>query len=148
GVPEPAGTLGDTEPRGEGEECDVVIVGSGAGGAVAAASLAEAGLDVLVLEAGRHYERGTHPPDRLRAIGSLYRGAGLTVATGKPPIVVPVGRVVGGTTVVNSGTCFRAPESVLDDWSKRFGIDWAPDLDADFAEAEETLRVQRLDPAR
>jgi choline dehydrogenase-like flavoprotein len=147
-TPEPAGSLGDTEPRGEGEECDVVIVGSGAGGAVAAASLAEAGLDVLVLEAGAHYERGTYPADRLDAIKSLYRDAGLTVASGRPPIVVPVGRVVGGTTVVNSGTCFRAPESVLDDWAGRFGIDWAGDLDADFAEAEETLRVQRLDPDR
>ena len=52
-APEPAGSLGDTVPAGEDEECDVVIVGSGAGGAVAAAALAEAGLDVLVLEAGR-----------------------------------------------------------------------------------------------
>src|SRR6201999_2526603 len=76
----------------------------------------------------------------------LYRGAGLTVATGRPPIVVPVARTVGGTTVINSGTCFRAPEPVLEDWAKRFGIDWAGDLDADFAEAEETLRVQALDP--
>jgi choline dehydrogenase-like flavoprotein len=147
GVPEPAGTLGDTIARGDGEEADVVIVGSGAGGAVAAATLAEAGLDVLVLEAGAHYERDTYPTDRLDAIKSLYRGAGLTVAAGRPPIVVPVGRVVGGTTVVNSGTCFRAPEEVLDDWAKRFGIGWAGDLDADFAEAEETLRVQPLDPA-
>jgi choline dehydrogenase-like flavoprotein len=148
GAPEPAGTLGDTEPRGAGEECDVVIVGSGAGGAVAAATLAEAGLDVLVLEAGRHYERDTYPEDRLDAIKSLYRGAGLTVAAGRPPIVVPVARAVGGTTVVNSGTCFRAPEAVLDDWARRFGIDWARDLDADFAEAEETLRVEPLDPDR
>ncbi|MBS1891254.1 MAG: GMC family oxidoreductase, partial [Actinobacteria bacterium] len=145
--PEPAGTLGDTIAHGEGEEADVVIVGSGAGGAVAAATLAEAGIDVIVLEAGAHYERDSYPTDRLDAIGSLYRGAGLTVAAGRPPIVVPVGRVVGGTTVVNSGTCFRAPEEVLADWNRRFGIDWAGGLDADFAEAEETLRVTPLDPA-
>ncbi|MBS1846151.1 MAG: GMC family oxidoreductase N-terminal domain-containing protein [Actinobacteria bacterium] len=147
GVPEPTGTLGDTRPPGEGEEADVVIVGSGAGGAVAAATLAEAGLDAIVLEAGAHYERGTYPADRLDAIKGLYRGAGLTVAAGRPPIVVPVGRVVGGTTVVNSGTCFRAPEAVLADWQRRFGIGWAGELDAAFAEAEETLRVTPLDPA-
>ncbi|HEX3736200.1 MAG TPA: GMC family oxidoreductase N-terminal domain-containing protein [Solirubrobacterales bacterium] len=147
-LPEPAGSLGDTEPRPEGEECDVVIVGSGAGGAVAASTLAEAGLDVLVLEAGRHHDRDSYPRDQLGAIEGLYRGSGLTVAAGRPPVVVPVAKTVGGTTVVNSGTCFRAPEAVLDDWARRFGIDWAPDLDADFAEAEEMLRVQPLDPER
>jgi choline dehydrogenase-like flavoprotein len=147
-VPEPAGTLGDTEPRREGEECDVVVIGSGAGGAVAATTLAEAGLDVLVLEAGRHYNRDSYPGDQLDAVRSLYRDAGLTIADGKPKIPVPVAKTVGGTTVVNSGTCFRAPEEVLEDWATRFGIDWARDLEDDFAEAEEMLRVQRLDPAR
>src|SRR5215218_7999013 len=115
-LPEPAGTLGDLEPRGEGEECDVVIVGSGAGGAVAAATLAEAGLDVLVLEAGAHYNRENYPADRLEAIAELYRDAGLTIAAGKPPIPVPVAKAVGGTTVINSGTCFRAPDAVLERW--------------------------------
>jgi choline dehydrogenase-like flavoprotein len=147
-VPEPAGALGDTEPHGDGEDCDVVIVGSGAGGAAAAATLTEAGLDVVVLEAGRHYDRDSYPRDQLAAIASLYRDGGLTIASGRPRIPVPVGRVVGGTTVVNSGTCFRAPEPVLDDWARRFGIEWARDLDPDFAEAEEMLRVTQLDAAR
>ncbi|HVS99787.1 MAG TPA: GMC family oxidoreductase N-terminal domain-containing protein, partial [Solirubrobacterales bacterium] len=147
-VPEPAASLGDTEPTGAGEDCDVVVVGSGAGGAAAAATLAETGLDVLVLEAGRHYDRDSYPRDPLAAIAGLYRDGGLTIATGRPRIPVPVGKVVGGTTVVNSGTCFRAPESVLDDWAGRFGLGWARELDADFAEAEETLRVTRLDPGR
>ena len=125
-----------------------MIVGSGAGGAVAAAELAEAGLDVLVLEAGGHYNRENYPSDHLEAISTLYRDAGLTIAEGRPPIPVPVAKVVGGTTVINSGTCFRAPDPVLEDWRTRFGISWARDLDADFAEAEEMLHVTQLDPNR
>jgi choline dehydrogenase-like flavoprotein len=145
-LPEPAGSLGDTKPRGEGEECDVLVIGSGAGGAVAAAELAEAGLDVLVLEAGRHYDRDSYPRDNLEAIAELYRDAGLTIAAGKPPIPVPVAKVVGGTTVVNSGTCFRAPRDVLERWRREHGVEWALDLAADYAEAEHTLRVTPLDP--
>ena len=147
-LPEPAGSLGDLEPSGEGEECDVVIVGSGAGGAVAAATLAEAGLDVLVLEAGRNHNRDNYPAGRLEAITELYRDAGLTIAEGRPPIPVPVAKTIGGTTVINSGTCFRAPDSILENWHKEFGVSWARDLDEDYAEAEEFLRVTPLDPER
>lgn len=148
GQPEPAGSLGDTTPPGEGEDCDVVVVGSGAGGAVAAATLAEAGLEVVVLEAGEHYNRDSYPADELDAIAGIYRDAGLTIAEGRPPIPVPVARAIGGTTVINSGTCFRAHDEVLEDWKQRFGIGWARDLDADFAEAEDFLRVTQLDPER
>jgi choline dehydrogenase-like flavoprotein len=147
-LPEPAGSLGDLEPRGEGEECDVVIVGSGAGGAVAAATLAEAGLDVLVLEAGDSYNRDNYPADRLEAVTELYRDAGLTIAEGRPPIPVPVAKTIGGTTVINSGTCFRAPNSILQSWRNEFGISWAGDLGEDYAEAEDFLRVTQLDPER
>jgi len=147
-LPEPAGSLGDLEPRGEGEECDVAIVGSGAGGAVAAAMLAEAGLDVLVLEAGAHYNRENYPVDRLDAITELYRDAGLTIASGKPPIPIPVAKAIGGTTVINSGTCFRAPEPVLENWRDEHGVAWAGDLDEDYAEAEGFLHVTQLDPER
>jgi choline dehydrogenase-like flavoprotein len=146
--PEPAGPLGETEPAGDGEECDVVIVGSGAGGAVAAATLAEAGLDVIVLEAGQSFNRESYPLEPLDAIASLYRDGGLTIAEGRPPIPVPVARTVGGTTVVNSGTCFRAPDPVLAEWSKRFGVGWAPDLEEEFTAAEQFLRVTPLDPER
>src|SRR5262249_27663016 len=64
----------------------------------------------------------------------------------RPPIPVPVARVIGGTTVINSGTCFRAPDPVLEDWRTRFGIDWARELDAEFSEAEEFLHVTQLNP--
>jgi choline dehydrogenase-like flavoprotein len=147
-IPEPAGSLGDTEaPSGE-EECDVAIIGSGAGGAAAAALLAEAGLGVIVIEAGGHYTRETYPKDPIEAIVSLYREAGITVAEGHPPILVPVGRAVGGTTVINSGTCFRAPDDVLRRWQAEFGVGWATELDPEYAAAEEFLRVTPLDPER
>jgi choline dehydrogenase-like flavoprotein len=146
--PEPAGSLGDTVAPPDGEQCDVVIVGSGAGGSAAAAVLAEAGLDVIVLEAGSHFNRGNYPEDPIAAITSLYRDAGITVAEGRPPVPIPIGRAAGGTTVINSGTCFRAPEPVLARWREQFGIGWATDLDAEYAEAEEFLRVTPVDPER
>jgi choline dehydrogenase-like flavoprotein len=146
--PEPAGPLGETKPGEDGEECDVVIVGSGAGGAVAAATLAEAGLQVIVLEAGGSFNRESYPREPLDAIASLYRDGGLTIAEGRPPIPVPVARTVGGTTVVNSGTCFRAPDPVLAEWRRHFGIDWATELNEEFSQAEQFLRVMPLDPER
>ena len=146
--PEPAGPLGETAPAGEGEGCDVVVVGSGAGGAVAAATLAEAGLEVIVLEAGESFNRESYPREPLDAIAGLYRDGGLTIAEGRPPIPVPVARTVGGTTVVNSGTCFRAPDLVLEEWHRRFGIGWATDLGDEFSQAERFLRVTPVDPER
>jgi choline dehydrogenase-like flavoprotein len=147
-LPEPAGSLGETTAAGDGEECDVVIVGSGAGGAAAAAQLAEAGLDVIVLEAGGHFNRDNYPEGHLDSIATLYRDAGLTIAEGNPPIPVPVAKAVGGTTVINSGTCFRAPGEVLDNWRDEHGVTWARDLDPYYVEAEEFLRVTPLDPER
>ncbi len=140
--------LGDLTPPRGGEDCDVVIVGSGAGGAVAAAVLAEAGLDVVVLEAGPYMDRRTYPTDPLEALETLYRDNGLTIAQGRPAIPIPIGRAVGGTTVINSGTCFRTPEHVLRDWDEKFGIEWAGDLDPEFAQAEEMLDVKPVDVER
>ena len=140
--------LGELRPQGEGEDCDVVVVGSGAGGATAASILAEAGLDVLVLEAGPHVSAASYPEDPLEALAALYRDGGLTIATGRPAIPVPSGRAVGGTTVINSGTCFRAPDSVLRHWSEDLAIDWVADLERHYAAAESILEVTRLDETR
>ena len=123
---------------------DAVIVGSGAGGAMVARTLARAGLDVIVLEEGRRWTvdefRSTHPLERY---AGLYRGAGATVALGRPSVVLPVGRAVGGTTVVNSGTCFRPPLAVQRRWRDEFGLGMAdPDrLAAYLDDVERTLRV-------
>lgn len=142
--PQPAAGLGDLVAPDEDESCDVVVVGSGAGGAVAAAVLAEAGLDVIVLESGPYMTRDTYPEDPVEALSSLYRDGGLTIAAGRPAVPIPVGRAVGGTTVINSGTALRAPEPVLEKWREEHGIGWATDLERDFAEAERELEVAPL----
>lgn len=102
---------------------DAVVVGSGAGGAMVARTLARAGLDTVVLEEGRRWTaeefRNTHPMDRY---AGLYRGGGATIALGRPPVVLPIGRAVGGTTVVNSGTCYRPPEAVQKRWRDQYGL--------------------------
>jgi choline dehydrogenase-like flavoprotein len=53
----------------------------------------------------------------------LERNAGSTQTFGKRPIPLPIGRAVGGTTVMNSGTCWRTPDKVLDEWTHGHGID-------------------------
>ena len=74
---------------------------------------------MLVLESGPYVDRDSYPTDPLEGLPLMYRDGGMTIALGKPAIPVPVGRTVGGTTVINSGTCFRAPEEVLEEWSER-----------------------------
>ncbi|MCC7077443.1 MAG: GMC family oxidoreductase [Acidimicrobiia bacterium] len=123
-------------------DVDVVIVGSGAGGAVAAAVLAEAGLSVAVLEEGPRPDRADFQGDPVDRLLTYYRDNGLTSTLGQPVISLPIGRAVGGTTVVNSGTCFRTPDWVLAKWTD----DGLPGLDPDtmgpiFEEVEGILGV-------
>ncbi len=103
--------------------CDAVVIGSGAGGAFAARALARAGLDTVIVEEGERWTveriRDSHPLDRFAGI---YRDGGTTMALGNPPIALPLGRAVGGTTVINSGTCFRPPAPVATSWHKEHGF--------------------------
>ena len=99
----PAGVFTRDDIRGETIlGCDVVIVGSGAGGATMAAELAEAGFDVIVLEEGRYYNTKSFKTDT-SMIRQLYRNGGGTMALGLPPVLYQEGRAVGGSTVINGG---------------------------------------------
>src|SRR5215207_9242596 len=103
-------------------DADVCVVGSGAGGAVAAAELAEGGMRVVVVEEGP--VRGlTYATGRPRdTLPRLYRDGGQVATIGRPPLMLPLGRGTGGTTFVNSGTCFRTPAAVLARCSGQHGI--------------------------
>jgi choline dehydrogenase-like flavoprotein len=107
------------------ERADVAVVGTGAGGAVVAAELAQAGLDVALLEEGADVGRRDFSAEPLVQVQRLYRQRGLTGTIGNTYIPIPLGCAVGGTTTINSGTCWRAPEAVLAGWEREFGI---PDL--------------------
>ncbi len=132
----------DLEP-GEDLECDVVVVGTGAGGAPVAALLAERGLAVLLLEEGQHHRRGDFNGRAVEMLAKLYRKPPVGLLWGNALLPVPLGKTVGGTTTVNSGTCFRTPDRVLAEWGEKFGLTGlTPDeLGPWFDEVERTLQV-------
>jgi len=125
------------------EHAEVAVIGTGAGGAVVAAELAEAGVQVTVLEEGDYYKGLDFTARPLDMVRLLYRDRGLTGSIGNTFISIPLGRAVGGTTTINSGTCWRAPETVLQRWETEFGIPHLTrgGLDAEFARVEEALHV-------
>ncbi len=105
------------------ESCDVCVVGSGAGGAVMAKELAEAGLSVIVLEEGGYYQTPDfNNSDTIDSIVKLYRDGGSTVALGKPNVLLAEGRAVGGSTTINGGMCWRTPEKILKRWQWEKGL--------------------------
>jgi choline dehydrogenase-like flavoprotein len=127
---------------------DACVIGSGAGGAVAAKELAEGGMRVALLEEGEWHgvdEMTARPRDMTRR---LYRDAGQVTTLGRPPIVLPLGRAVGGTTLVNSGTCFRTPSRVLARWRDELGLEGLDpeSLEPFFRRVERILNVRQVTP--
>ena len=127
-------------------DCEVLVVGSGAGGAPTAAVLAEAGLDVLVVEEGGWVEQGSVVPFSLEQMDRQYRSGGVTVALGRPSIAYTEGRCAGGGTEVNSGLYRRPGEATLARWRSGWSIrDFTDDeFFANCDEIEQALSVQTV----
>jgi choline dehydrogenase-like flavoprotein len=145
----PAGVFGREDITADTTlDCDVVIVGSGAGGATAAAELSEAGLDVIVLEEGRYHGTADFTSEAAAMIRALYRDGGATMALGRPRVLYQEGRVVGGSTVINGGMSWRTPERVLDGWASEHGLRAirARDMEPFFARVERRIHVRTQDP--
>lgn len=123
-------------------DCDVVIVGSGAGGAPVAAELAEAGFDVVVLEEGSYYQTRDFTADTSAMVRQLYRDGGATMALGDPPVMFQEGRAVGGSTVINGGMSWRTPEDILARWRKEAGLQLtSKELEPYFERVEKRIHV-------
>ena len=102
--------------------CDVCIVGSGAGGGVAAAVLATAGKDVIVLEAGSYYDDADFDGAELGGFQRLYLEGGFA-ATADQSVGLLAGECLGGGTVINYCTSFRTPDDVRGEWAAA-GVPW------------------------
>jgi choline dehydrogenase-like flavoprotein len=123
-----------------------LVIGSGAGGALTAARLAEAGHEVLLVEEGPAIEAASVEPFSLDQMGRQYRHQGVSAALGRPIVAYAEGCCLGGSTEINSGLYHLANAELLDEWQNGWDV---ADLDHGTLmhhalEPEETLGIQRL----
>ena len=143
----PAGRTPLRPARATGRlRCEVAVIGSGAGGATVARELARLGRDVILLEEGEYVDSRRFNRRPLDMAALMYRDLGMTMAIGRGAgIPVPVGKVVGGTTTINSGTCLRVPEHVLEEWRALGDLSLtAADLAPDYQRVEEFIEVAEV----
>ncbi len=114
--------------RGQNEadfdsEVDYVVVGSGAGGATAAVTLARGGARVAIVEAGAWRDPEDYPCSAYGSMRDLMDDWGAQVTMGRALWPVVQARTMGGTTVINSAICVRTPDDIFAQWKKDYGID-------------------------
>ena len=128
--------------------CDAVVIGSGAGGGVVAAELAEAGLDVIILEEGSYHDTSEFTPEASAMIRKMYRDGGAAMTMGVPSVIFSEGRTGGGSTVINGGMSWRTPEKILDGWAANDQVDkiTMKEMDRHFARVEKYISAKYQDP--
>jgi choline dehydrogenase-like flavoprotein len=97
--------------------CEVLVIGSGAGGGVVAGELAQAGHDVLVLEKGPYFDGADFTQREADMLSQLYEARG-TLSTQDGGISLLAGSCLGGGTTVNWAGAFRTPDYILDEWAR------------------------------
>ena len=124
----------------------VLVIGSGAGGAITAATLAEAGFSVTIAEEGPEVDTSSIATNTPEAMQLLYRSGGMTPILGNPNIAFVEGRCVGGSTEINSAFWQRTPEDALARWIEQYQVQDLSyqDLEAIFEQIELELGVSFL----
>ena len=130
--------LSPADLEGSTIEADVVVIGSGAAGAILGYRLAEAGRRVLMLERGEHVDPSDFSEDEAEMFSELYADGALQLSRDFRFQVLQ-GMCVGGTTVVNNAVCFDLPERVFRAWNDPNGLD----AGLDEARLRESFRTVR-----
>jgi choline dehydrogenase-like flavoprotein len=100
----------------------VLVIGSGAGGAITAAKLAEAGYEVLMVEEGAHVDKSGIPTHSTEAMRRWYRNNGLAPILGNVKIAFVEGCCVGGGTEINSAFWHRSMPQAVERWQEQYRI--------------------------
>ena len=121
---------------------EVVVIGSGSGGGVIAGELAQAGRDVVVIEAGGYYNEADFNQLELWAYEKLYRAGGVA-QTANGSLVLMTGSNLGGGSTVNWTNCLRTSDWVRDEWQNEHGLEGlaGSDYDAHLDAVWERLQV-------
>jgi len=118
------------------ERCDIVVVGSGPGGAMVALQLARAGVDVILLEAGPVGRKADLVRDGGLTMARHFWDSGMRTTRGNVILPTMQGKILGGGSTLNSAICLRATEAALETWADDWGVeghepgDLAPHYDA------------------
>jgi choline dehydrogenase-like flavoprotein len=134
------------EPRGY-DKAEVVIVGSGAAGALIGYRLAEAGRRVLILEHGSHIDPADFSENEVQMLGTLYRDGAVQLSRDFRFQVLQ-GMCVGGTTVINNAVSIPPPEDVLAEWERRTDGGLDPGRVTEAVESVKTLMHIQPQPKR
>lgn len=124
------------------EHCDVLVVGSGPGGAYAARQAAKAGKRVILVDAGRVAEPEHFSEDCFDTFNQFFWDSGLRTTRGNVILPTLSVKALGGGAVFNCQICVRMPEYQARRWKREHGIeiDFA-ELSKDFAAVEKLAGV-------
>jgi choline dehydrogenase-like flavoprotein len=102
-------------------KADLCVVGSGPGGAPVATLAAEAGLSVVVLEAGAFIRPGQSSQREEEMLPRLMWYGGNQTATDRRLRILQ-GHGLGGSSLHNINLCKRVPDSILEHWQQQRGM--------------------------